>query len=191
MGLDSYVFRIKKAQGLEPRVYTRAELDRLNLDYFFKGESYESLVQQLMPYSQEVQVKAPQIDFQKICKEHGLSDKAYICLRSGNGDIGFIDPMKKEDRKLIVSGADIQANFLVETTQPYYVHICERVAYWRKNYDVQDFFYENLDHVENTGFYLLNDEVITDFNLKVGDSLGGLPMEAPTEEQALFYHEWY
>ena len=191
MGLDSYVFRIKKLQRMEPRVYTRDELDQLKLAYFLKEEPEEELVKQLMPYCQVIQVKTPLIDIQKIRAEHSLSDDAYVCMHCGNGDIGLIDPKNEKAEMLTISGDEIQSKYLFEKTLPYCVYHSEEVSYWRKNYRVQDFFYENLEHVENTGFYLLDAEVVTDFNLKFGGDLGELPLEAPTDDQALFYYEWY
>ena len=191
MGLDSYVYRIRRAKPLENRTYTPDELREFDLDYFLKDEPDEELVKQLMPYCQEVQVRSSWVDVRKICEEYGLSNDSYVCMQRGNGDIGITDPAKKENSYTAISAKEIEAKFLLERTLPYCVYRSEEVAYWRKNYSVQDFFYENLDHVENTGFYLLDADVLTDFNLAFGDSLGGLPVAAPTDEQALFYHEWY
>ena len=62
--------------------------------------------------------------------------------------------------------------------------------YWRKAYDVQEWFHENLGVVvENTGYYLLNTEIIQQFNEAFLER--PIPEEPPDEESALVYYEWY
>lgn len=65
----------------------------------------------------------------------------------------------------------------------------ERVAYWRKDYEVEDFFMEKHDDgIENTGYYILDLETILEFNSYFPQEL---PEEEPSETSALFYWEWY
>ena len=65
----------------------------------------------------------------------------------------------------------------------------ERVAYWRKDYEVEDFFMEkHEDGIENTGYYILDLETIMEFNSYFPRKL---PEEEPSEDSALFYWEWY
>ena len=68
----------------------------------------------------------------------------------------------------------------------------EEVAYWRKHYAVQSFFYDALGNVENTGYYRLSEAVLKQFNASTLEgSWDLLPVEAPTDDTALFYWEWY
>ena len=64
----------------------------------------------------------------------------------------------------------------------------DRVAYWRSNHDVSDFFYENIKgEVKNTGYYRLNTKILQKFN-KMAAQLDSepLPVEKPTKRVALF-----
>lgn len=66
----------------------------------------------------------------------------------------------------------------------------EEIRYWRKAYDIQDWFHENIDgEVENTGFYILSVEQVLNFNKVFREDRFGA--EEPDEESALFYWEWY
>ena len=65
----------------------------------------------------------------------------------------------------------------------------DRVAYWRSNHDVSDFFYENIKgEVKNTGYYRLNTKILQNFNKSAAQfDSDPLPVEKPTKSVALFY----
>lgn len=66
----------------------------------------------------------------------------------------------------------------------------DEVQYWRKAYDVQEWFHENIDGiVENTGYYILDENLRTEFNIKFPEDT--LPDEETPDEYAYFYWEWY
>ena len=74
--------------------------------------------------------------------------------------------------------------------------IADLVEVYLKNEGYQVYKYYNgrdaLDCVENTGYYLLSEEVLTKFNAEAYENgWDMLPVEAPTEDSALFYWEWY
>lgn len=97
--------------------------------------------------------------------------------------------LKTSGRLLEFRSQTFRAPYVNEKTA---VFVREKVAYWRKNYHVQGFFYDALDCVENTGYYLLSEEVLTKFNAEAYENgWDMLPVEAPTEDSALFYWEWY
>ena len=59
-----------------------------------------------------------------------------------------------------------------------------------KEYDIQDWFHENLSvQVENTGYYILDEDTIDEFNKAFPDD--AFDAEEPTDDSALFYWEWY
>ena len=67
----------------------------------------------------------------------------------------------------------------------------EAVAYWRKHYELQSAFYDAIEGVENCGYYVLNRATIENLRDEFPDDMEYVPCEDPTEESALFYHEWY
>lgn len=80
--------------------------------------------------------------------------------------------------------------YIVERVEKRFVCKCDEVQYWRKAYDIQNWFHDHIDdEVENTGFYILSRELLLEF----GESFSEYEIEAedPSEETALFYWEWY
>ena len=62
------------------------------------------------------------------------------------------------------------------------------MEYWRKNYDLQDWIYDNIEGVDNCGYYVLDLDVVSEINYMFDASI---PAVKPSETEALFYHEWY
>lgn len=191
MGLDIHIFQVRKAETLEPRIYTLAELDARGFNYFIKEEVEEHLVQALIPYTQEVLVSSPKIDYSKIREDYGLSEDSFAIPRGFEGDLCFTDPTKTEDRHTDISAAEIALKYTVEQTLTYLAFPCDVEAYWNKDYTVHNFFLEKLGDVENTGFYKIDLDVQQAFNEEHGADSGEIPLVPPTEEMALFYHAWW
>lgn len=114
------------------------------------------------------------------------------CLDDCDVRSGVMTADTAEDRIVDLTQEEIKNQFTDVREEDVLVYSKEEVAYWRKDYDVQDFFHDALGHVENTGYYRLDESVICDFNFEAAISRWqSLPIEAPTEDSALFYWEWY
>lgn len=192
MGLDICIYRVRKPEPFEDRVFSGEELFNQGYCLIAKVEDYGAIIQDLLPYTQEVLVKTAYLNVEAVRKDYGLSEQAYACDWNGDGSIGFLDPVSEGGRHITLTPEEIAEKYTVYMDEPTLVFVREGIAYWRKHYGVQAFFYDALDEVENTGYYLLSEDVLTRFNAAAYEKgWDPLPVEAPTDDSALFYWEWY
>lgn len=84
---------------------------------------------------------------------------------------------------------DLEAKYTTRRVETGFACLTQEIRYWRKAYDVQEWFYEQLDRpVENTGFYLLTKEDLELFNQRWDDMVDD---DSPGVESAIYYWEWY
>lgn len=189
MGLDSYVFRIIKPEPLNEEVVSEPELYSIGLTFVRTADLSPAMFADLVPYSLQAKVITPYLDMEEVRKVYGdLADNAGQIFHQ-DGSIEFLTSGSKH---ILITADDIHKRFTVYKEVPSLLFFSEEVAYWRKHYAVQKFFYEHIDDIENTGFYLINKEVLEQYNkLALENGWQSLPPEAPSEYSALFYHEWY
>ena len=191
MGLDICIYRVSKPAPFENRIYDIEDLQAKGYCVILPGSENSELFWELLPYTQRVKAKVAYLDMKAVRETYGLSEESYPCAWHANGGIGILDPTA-EDRIIDLTQEEIKNQFTDVREEDVLVYSKEEVAYWRKDYDVQDFFHDALGHVENTGYYRLDESVICDFNFEAAISRWqSLPIEAPTEDSALFYWEWY
>ncbi len=189
MGLDMYVFRVTKPQ-LDPGiVYDRSALSGVIID---ESDVDAPMYRQLLPYCAKVRVINHYYDMEKLAAEYGITN-AYI------GGYSFIQSEVKISLCGDKNGKNfyeqvpselINSRYTIDREETCFVCSCEEVRYWRKEYNIQDWFYEHIPgEIENTGYYALSEETIRQFNIAFPDD--ALPVEPPSKESALMYHEWY
>ena len=190
MGLDSYVFRVFKPEELEDRVYSLEEIKALGLSAYLAEYQDEPIFLELKPYCVRARIESPYINMQSIRATYGFGENADVVALCSDGAITVSErcPDGSYHRQEI-SGEEMREKHLENRVEEHNVFRKEQVAYWRKDYEVEDFFMENHeDGIENTGFYILDLETIMEFNYYFPRML---PEEEPSEDSALFYWEWY
>lgn len=185
MGLDMNIWKITRTDLDESVVYTRSELTDCIVVY--EREINDPRYQQLIPYTQKVMVKNLYYDMDKIRKDYKISSDSYIGMICDTG----ISVTDRETRKSVdIPQKKLEKKYIAEKVETCFVCKADEVKYWRKAYDIQYWFHEHIDvDVENTGYYILSEELLLKFN-KAFDEDRLIPME-PDEESALFYWEWY
>ena len=192
MGLDMYVSRISKVD-LEYRLYTSDEINDIGLNVctIKDFENAGLAMEQILPYASKIQTVNEYYDMEKIKADYNLP---------GNSHIGMISPRgirvggRDADGQYVsvdISPDDIRGNYTITEVEDCYAWQSEEVAYWRKNYDLRDAFYDLIGYVENCGYYVIDAEMINALQVEFEDDMCDVPAENPTSEQALFYHEWY
>ena len=78
MGLDSYVFRVTKPEGLEDRVYSLDEIKALGLSAYLAKYQDEPIFRELKPYCVKVRIDAPYINLQSIREAYGFGEDADV-----------------------------------------------------------------------------------------------------------------
>lgn len=186
MGLDMYIFRVRKPVMDEGRVYSEDEARELADLIIPCDRMRPELHADLMPYTRTVTVRNSYDDMEKIGRDYGLSD---VYLSACVGNRAMFNGLDKtgEKKSVTLTFEQIVANYTIEVEEPCYAASVTQEYYWRKAYDVQEFFYEHYP-VENLGYYRLSMEFIRELNRKFNLNL---PEDDPGEDAALFYHEWY
>lgn len=186
MGLDMSIYRCSRPIVDDTRIYDREELPGIILS---EEDIGEDMYAQLAPYCEKVRMLNSYYDMEKIRKDYGFSDHAYISMLSSDG-IKVSDDCSSKSKEVNLSAKEIKEKYVLDKIEMCYYTSAEEVAYWRKNYDIQDWFHNNLSStVENTGYYLLDRELLEDFNEEYPND--AVQVEEPNETSALFYWEWY
>lgn len=184
MGLDMEIMRVSKPDYDTDKVYSRHEIDGA---VFSKQDIDEPMFIQAKPYCQELQIRNYYYNMDKIKADYGLSEDAYIGAYIAGKTIVFDKSII--DGRVEISKSLIEERYTLEKVETCFVCRTEEVKYWRKAYDIQDWFYEMIGDVENTGYYMLSVELQSEFNEAWPDD--AIEVEEPSEESALFYWEWY
>ena len=189
MGLDQYVYRIEKV-NLEDRVYTSKELRELGFSFaeVRNVNEYLECYADLLPYTIQRNVSSEFYDIEKMIADYNLPSNSHIWMQSYNKIAlgGYTDNGERVEQE--ITREEIEEKYTVTKILPYYIWKESEVEYWRKNYDLQDWVYDELDNVDNTKYCILGKEVIREINRLFGECL---PLREPTKESALFYWEWY
>ena len=185
MGLDMFLYKVKKMtkEGIKNLPKRRDEFPP-NYIVIRKqvAKDEEDMVKDIIPYCESMKVSFDYMDFSKCLEDYHI-DKDDLCICEGH----FNDSVKynfKSGREIILS-RDEYNNYLYEKEEDCYVCKCDNIAYWRKNYDLEDKIYDAYDGIiENCGFYRINKEdayeLFKDSNL-----------DEIEDDEAFIYHEWY
>ena len=183
MGLDMEIRRISKPHMDDSVIYNHEDIRGIILT---EDNLKEPMYRQLAPYVQPLKVRIQYCDMGKIRKDYGLTDYSYIGMMNAYR-IAITD--EGTHKSVEISTEDIDKKYTIERVEKRFVCNSEEVCCWRKAYDIQDWFHKNIDcEVENTGFYILSAEQISDFNKTFREDK--VEVEEPDEESALYYWEW-
>ena len=190
MGLDSYIYRVKKPEGLADKVYSSDELRNMGLDAVLAEYQDDPLICELKPYCVTVRVESPYINMQSIRDAYDFGEDAYVVAQHSDGSIVVHEKRPNgTEHSQEISGTEMRDKHLLNLVDEHIVFRKERIAYWRKDYNIEAFFANKHDDgIENTGYYILDLETIKEFNSRFSPKL---PEEAPSEDSALYYWEWY
>ena len=189
MGLDMSVYRIHKPNLDKGKVHDMDDLDGIVLA---DKEISSPMFRQLFPYCQKVRILNHYYDLKKIGEDYGITDPhigGWKC--DDNGSSTYIYGSKNGNSEHFEISDDlIQSKYVIDREETCYVCVRDEVRYWRKAYDIQEWFHENIpEPVENTGYYILTEEMLEAFNKEFPED--ELPVEAPSSNEALVYWEWY
>lgn len=184
MGLDQYIYRIRKPK-LENRAYTADEVNELHLNYVLveNVEANKGFYATLLHYAVKRDYIAEYYDVEKMITDYNLPQDSHITMISG-GCIGltgydeYRNPIRQE-----ITTEEIKAKYIVTKTLPAYFWKEDEVEYWRKNYSLQEYMC-----AENTQYIMIDADLIKRINEKFDCAI---PLVNPTENEALFYWEWY
>jgi hypothetical protein len=189
MGLDQSIYRISKPK-LEDKMYTYEEIGRMNLSSVssIDFETNQNLFGQLVNYAIKKDLVCKLYDIPKMIADYNLPKDSHIWhYADGYIEIsGYDENGERVNQK--ITDEDVRTKYTKTEIIPHYIWKSHEEHYWRKNYELQDWIYEAIGGIENTGYYMLDAYLINNINDRFG---AGISEEEPTEESALFYWEWY
>ena len=188
MGLDMYVFAARKTKLDENKIYKHSELG--DVIAIPDDEKDDPKIAQIIHLAKPIKVITEYLDFQKIKETYHFENDPDVKIY-GNGFSQFSDTASKYTVKI---GSDrIDAEFTKTEVGICYVVDIEEVAYWRKAYDIQDWFHAELNcPVENCGYYRITTEQANEYNKKFGaiEYADWIDL-SEYDDVEYFYHEWY
>lgn len=185
MGLDMGIYRLSKPKFDKNKVYKRSDINGIILS----DEDIElPMFAQMIPFCQKIDIINQYYDMGKIRRDYGLFNNTHIFMLNSQS-VGITDG----EKDVTIPNGVIDEKYTLSKQESCYVCYREEVLYWRKAYDIQSWFYAILKEktnsdVENTGYYLLTDEIIEAFNLEYPDHH---ITPDDSDDSALFYWEWY
>lgn len=191
MGLDMYLFRIKRPSIKIPDDIDESWVKNHNLLYYDEDEINDIRNVQLKPYTIEKTVNTSLINLKKIKEDFNIKQDFYAFITfMSREEVGFEFYNEEEHINIRINKKDVEEKYTFIKPIKSYIFQCEEIGYWRKNYSLQDHIYEMFhDEIENTMYQKLTKEQALEI-LKLGNT-GYLDIPDNSDNEAYFYYEWY
>lgn len=200
MGLDMYLNRIQKLTDEEKKLvadYHGKAIDggiaEVVLTYIDGSPIYTGEIEDIMPYMHIVDIPKRYWNEEKLKKHFDVPDNA-IRVSEQYSHEGNVWTYKFDGKYFNVAFNDIKdmVDEFLEThiVKCGYLKISE-VAYWRKEYDLDEMLCKAYDgEVMNCGYHKLNDEMRKIILEHEAGNLSECDIE-DTEDSVVCYHQWY
>lgn len=193
MGLDMWMYGIKDISnedipdGMSQSWYEEENGYKL-ITRYDDDDDFEQMFHDMYDYSVERNVEYSETDFDKVKKDYGIKKEAYISYFGGS-KIGF---SCRDYYKEIDITQDELDKYEKKVFHKALVYKADELAYWRKEYDLQDLIYrEYHGQIYNCGLHRLTKSTMAKINryLKSRD----MSKQSINDEDyvAKMYHEWY
>ncbi len=196
MGLDMFVYGISKVKENEiPANPTPEWLDKHNYRYCvaddgdFDAESPNPRTADLLPWSVVREVDCVEVDWNKVRSDNGLSHDAFVVgiMKDISGSTYLI---RDKAREVAIRNPEESEQYRLTRKRQLLIYRADELAYWRKEYDLQAFFYARIDDLDNVTYAEINPELFRDLK----QYLFGKGMDLQKLEKAYdayMYYEWY
>lgn len=193
MGLDMWMYGIKDISnedipdGMPQEWYE--EHDYEMIEHYEDDDDFDNICHDMYNYSVIRNVEYTETDFEKIKEDYNVNKDAYISMLGSGGVIGFscgnyykevkisVDELKKYDKKVFRESL---------------IYKADELAYWRKEYDLQDLIYnEYYGNIYNCGFHLIDDDMMKKINRYLKSRDMNKQRINNDGYVAKIYHEWY
>jgi len=191
MGLDMYAYRVRKLTDKELAKTEGRDMKNVGENVLCIPteeivKSKDGSLTDLIPYMRPLHATKTETDFDQIKRDYDVPDDWELCGCSYNGRIAtfrFCGNGDWENLKVVNIHHQKCEEYERTRTLPCMAVYYEQVAYWRKEYLLEDALYEAYDgEIINCGFHLAN-EKMKHLMLKYKASFD--------PDDTIFYHEWY
>lgn len=193
MGLDMWIYGIKDIlnDGIPDNMpeswYEENEYNIIRIDE--EDNEFDDMFKDLYNYSVIRNVIYTEIDWNKLMKDYEIDKNARLSGWSSDGRIGF--SCKNYYKEITVTQHELK-KYNIDVTAKILVYKADELAYWRKEYDLQNLIYnEYCGQIYNCGFHEIDNEMMRKINryLRVRD----MSKQSINDDGyvAKMYHEWY
>lgn len=157
MGLDAYIFRIERPTEEELKKLSDLSLSEINdLGYnYIEAEAFErnlDLYQSVIWHARRITAKNKGFNQGDCFKAHGIDiTQPYRSHKAGEGMVVFL-----KTKTITLTKEDIEPYTYWEDCD-IYVFKLETLAYWKNDFEINDFFMLRTD-IDNCGYYSLEPE---------------------------------
>ena len=193
MGLDMWMYGIKDISNDEipdnmPESWYEEHGYEM-IEHYEDDNDFDNMYHDIYDYSVIRNVEYTETDFEKIKEDYNVNKDAHVSMLGSGGVIGFScrnyykevkiseDELNKYDKKVFRKSL---------------VYKADELAYWRKEYDLQDLIYnEYCGQVYNCGFHRLNNEMMRKINRYL--RVRNMDKQSINNDGyiAKMYYEWY
>ncbi len=216
MGLDINIYRITRPNTNDnkdtyldlKKVYKSEDPELYDYIKIPDKEIYESCYQQLEPYCAMIDVVYRETDFDRMYADYGIDKNKNYALNTNSQDwIYTIQNDNGAEKRICIPQYILDRKYTDNVTKHCYVCKYEEEKYWRKEYDIQKWFHNQLGRyyeteVENCGYYMIPEFMLRQFIMDQlnypfecsqynNGQIETLPLHTTTQDTALFYCEWY
>ena len=193
MGLDMWMYGIKDISGEEipdgmPQEWYE-EHDYKMIEHYEDDNDFDNMFHDMYDYSVIRNVEYTETDFEKIKEDYNVNKDAYVSMLGSGGVIGFSRGNYYKEVKI---SEDELNKYDKKVFREALVYKADELAYWRKEYDLQDLIYnEYYGQIYNCGFHSLNDEMMRKINRYL--RVRNMSKQSINNDGyiAKMYHEWY
>ena len=192
MGLDSYIFKVKAPTAEQMRRVKYCTWDnigeKLNLTAI-AVDDFKNLpdhIAELSAYGKPAVLPRVIFQFENWCIDHGLDSEKVNGWWSGPTGFNIFVGSEDGSEEFHISLDEIKS-YEAEIQQQAILFSSDEIQFWRKNYKVQDYFYENYN-IDNCKYVEITKDDLKYIRDRI-DAYTSVPKLA--EDEHLFYYEWY
>lgn len=192
MGLDMWMYGIKDItkddipDGMPESWYEDNGYKLIVIDY--EDDEFNKMYNDLLKYAVTRNVIYIETDYNKLKKDYGIDEEMHLCYW-GNNKMGF---SYREFYKEIELTHEELDKYDINVARESLVFKGDELAYWRKEYNLQDLIYENYNgDIYNCGFHELDDELMKKINRYLKRNEMNRQNINDIDYVTKMYHEWY
>lgn len=196
MGLDMWIYGIKEINEKDiPENVTEEWLDNNYYSYveqYEDDDEFDKMYHDLYDYSIMKNVIFTDTDYDKIKKDYKLPKNALVAGWRSDGTIIFQYGKYGGLRKEVTISNEELKKYDKQVIRKALIYKYDELAYWRKEYDLQDLIYNEYNgEIYNCGFHKIDDELMK----KINKYLKSRKMDKQSINDdgyiVKMYHEWY
>lgn len=192
MGLDISIYKIKRP-NLDISEKITSDWLREN-GYSFETKEIldsDSLYAEIIPFAQVVPMAIDVISLKSIARNHGINKYHHAYEEDYDGECETyrfcMDENEEDFQDIVIPNTEI-SKYMHRTNELFYVYESHEVAYWRKDYDLEETVAEMFPGIRNTEYKKLTKEQY----LFIKKNFGSGFMEKRYDPRyTYFYWEWY